>query len=92
MLSGIFLLSIPSGKLQSVEKVAKFIKSLYLANRFETAKQKKHYINTLTAMSTKIVYMAVFNEALSTIFVDDYLSVSSAGNNCCIRPMLFLWH
>ena len=38
--------------------------------------------NTSTAMSTNIV----------DTFVDGYLSVSSAGNNCCIRPMLFLWH
>ena len=47
-------------------------------------------INTLTAMSTNIVDMAVFNEAVSTMFVDGYLFVSSAGNNCYICPMLFL--
>ena len=31
--------------------------------------------------------MAVFNETVSTIFVDGYLSASSAGKKCCIGPM-----
>ena len=48
-------------------------------------------------MSTIFVDMAVFNEALSTIFVGGYLSVSSAGNNCCItkylcRPVNFQYY
>ena len=47
-------------------------------------------VNTLTAMSTNIVDMAVFNEAVSTIFVDGYLSVSSAGNNCCIPYTVYV--
>ena len=56
----------------------------------ENSQKKKICFNTLTAMSTTYVDMAVFNEAASTIFVDGYLSVSSAVNNRCIRPMLFL--
>ena len=34
--------------------------------------------------------MAVFNEAVSTIFVDGYLSVSSVGNNCCIPYTVYV--
>ena len=62
---------------------------------YKNSKSMSHKLilfNTLTAMSTIYVDMAVFIEAASTIFVDGYLSVFSAVNNRCIRPMLFLWH